>query len=47
MTDASAFHISAALQQWIKGTWQPLAFFSKKLSDTETQYSTFLPRGVF
>ena len=40
MTDASASHVGAALQQWVKGTWQPLAFFSKKLSDTETRYST-------
>ena len=41
VTHASASHVGAALQQWVKGAWQPLAFFSKKLSDTETRYSTF------
>ena len=41
VTDASASHVDAALHQWVKGAWQPLAFFSKKLSDTETRYSTF------
>ena len=45
VTDASATHVGAALQQWSSlgagGAWQPLAFFSKKLSDTETRYSTF------
>ena len=33
------------MQQWSSlgagGAWQPLTFFSKKLSDTETRYSTF------
>ena len=42
---ASATHVGAALQQWSSlgagGAWQPLAFFSKKLADTETRYSTF------
>ena len=41
VTDASATHVGAALQQWSSGAWQPLAFFSKKLSETETRYSTF------
>ena len=43
VTDASATHVGAALQQWSSlgagGAWQPLAFYSKKLS--ETRYSTF------
>ena len=31
-TDASDFAIGAVLQQHVKGAWQPLEFFSKKLS---------------
>ncbi|XP_064475833.1 uncharacterized protein LOC135389730 [Ornithodoros turicata] len=33
--------IMVDLQQHIGGHWQPLAFFSKKLSSTEQKYSTF------
>jgi hypothetical protein len=40
-TDASNSHVGAVLQQKINGSWQPLSFFSKKLSPTETRYSTF------
>jgi hypothetical protein len=40
-TDASNTHIGAVLQQKVNGSWQPLSFFSKKLSQTETRYSTF------
>jgi cleavage and polyadenylation specificity factor subunit 1 len=40
-TDASNTHIGAVLQQKVNGSWQPLSFFSKKLSPTETRYSTF------
>jgi hypothetical protein len=40
-TDASDTHVGAVLQQQTQGSWQPLAFFSKKLSATETRYSTF------
>lgn len=40
-TDASNFAIGAVLQQWQNNAWQPLAFFSKKLSETESRYSTF------
>ena len=29
------------LQQYDQGTWQPLSFFSKKMSKTERRYSTF------
>ena len=45
MPPGSATHVTAALQQrsilGAGGAWQPLAFFLKKLSDTETRYSTF------
>ena len=35
-------HVGAVLQQCHATGWQPLAFFSKKLSPTETRYSTFV-----
>ena len=39
---ASNHHIGAALQQRTPGgEWQPLSFYSRKLTDTETRYSTF------
>ncbi len=40
-TDASDTHVGAVLQQKTDGCWQPLAFFSHKLSPTEGRYSTF------
>jgi len=40
-SDASAKAIGAVLQQRINNTWQPLGFFSRKLSITEQKYSTF------
>jgi len=40
-TDASDSHVGAVLQQRSHGCWQPLAFFSHKLSPTEARYSTF------
>jgi hypothetical protein len=40
-TDASDSHVGAVLQQKSLGSWQSLAFFSKKLSPTESRYSTF------
>jgi hypothetical protein len=40
-TDASDTHIGAVLQQLSAGSWRPLAFFSRKLSPTESKYSTF------
>jgi cleavage and polyadenylation specificity factor subunit 1 len=42
-TDASASHIAAVLQQRSSrhGAWQPLAFFSAKLSPAQINYSTF------
>jgi len=40
--DASDSHIGAVLQQQLRDkSWSPLAFFSKKLSDTERRYSAF------
>ena len=41
MTDASDTAVGAVLQQHINGTWQPISFFSRKLTPTETRYSTF------
>ena len=40
-TDASDIAIGAVLEQVLHGTKQPLAFFSRKLSLTESRYSTF------
>ena len=40
-TDASDVATRAVLQQWVDSSWQPLAFFSKKLQPAERKYSTF------
>jgi hypothetical protein len=40
-TDASATHIVGAMQQKSGDHWQPLGFFSHKLTDTESRNSTF------
>jgi len=40
-TDASDQSIGAALQQPGDNGWEPLAFFSKKLSPAESKYSAF------
>uniref|UniRef100_A0A1X7UAF9 Reverse transcriptase/retrotransposon-derived protein RNase H-like domain-containing protein n=1 Tax=Amphimedon queenslandica TaxID=400682 RepID=A0A1X7UAF9_AMPQE len=40
-TDASVVATGAVLQQWVDSSWQPLAFFSKKLQPAERKYSTF------
>ena len=40
-TDASDIAVGAVLQQQISQSWQPLAFFSKKLKDSEKKYSAF------
>ncbi len=39
-TDASDTHVSGMLQQLNGGRWQPLVFYSKKLSGVGTRYST-------
>ena len=41
VTDASDIAIGSVLQQRVKGTWQPLAFYSKRLQPAESRYSTF------
>uniref|UniRef100_A0A1X7TI82 Peptidase A2 domain-containing protein n=1 Tax=Amphimedon queenslandica TaxID=400682 RepID=A0A1X7TI82_AMPQE len=41
MTDASDVAVGAALQQYINGQWQPISYFSQKLSPAERKYSTF------
>jgi cleavage and polyadenylation specificity factor subunit 1 len=40
-TDASDTYIRKAMQQKSGDHWQPLGFFSHKLTDTESRYSTF------
>jgi len=37
-TDASGY---AVYEQWVKGAWQPLTFFSLQLRLNERKYSTF------
>ena len=40
--DASGSHVGGVLQQRVRGGgWQPLSFFSRKLSKAEERYSTF------
>jgi RNase H-like domain found in reverse transcriptase len=39
--DASNTHVGAVLQPSNSGSWQPLAFYSKKLDSTQLQYSAF------
>ena len=39
--DASDFAVGGVLQQYIDNVWQPLSFFSKKLTPAETRYSAF------
>ena len=39
--DASSLALGAVLQQYQNGQWCPLAFFSRKLSAPERNYSTF------
>ena len=40
-TDASDFAVGAALQQHVDGEWQPLGYFSKKLSSAERKYGAY------
>nr|CAB3264537.1 uncharacterized protein zf(cchc)-26 [Phallusia mammillata] len=39
--DASNFAVGASLNQYNKGVWEPIAFFSKALSSAQRNYSTF------
>lgn len=41
VSDASNTTVGATLQQFVDNEWQPLAFFFKKLSLTETKYGTY------
>ena len=41
MTDASDVAVGAVLQQYVQGQWQPISYFSRQLSPTETRYSTY------
>lgn len=41
MSDASDSCIGGVLQQWDGKSWRPLGFYSKKLSGTQTKYSTY------
>lgn len=40
-TDASDFAIGSVLQQYENNSWKPVAFYSKKLNDTQKAYSTY------
>ncbi|KAL6490077.1 hypothetical protein MHYP_G00004220 [Metynnis hypsauchen] len=40
-TDASDYAVGAVHEQWVNGTWQPLAFFNRQLRPNERKYSTF------
>ncbi len=40
-TDTSDTHIGGVMQQKSGNHWRPLGFFSRKLTDTESRYSTF------
>jgi cleavage and polyadenylation specificity factor subunit 1 len=41
VTDASTTAMGAVLQQHVKDVWQPLAFFSHKLSPAQQKYSAY------
>ena len=41
VADASDFAVGAVLQQELKGTWQPIAFFSRKLDKMQQHHSAF------
>ena len=41
MTDASDYAVGAVLQQYVDQQWCPIAYFSKKLKQSETKYSTY------
>ncbi|GBM55290.1 Transposon Ty3-G Gag-Pol polyprotein [Araneus ventricosus] len=41
LKDASDTAIGEVLQQYENSTWKPIAFYSKKLNDTQQNYSTY------
>jgi cleavage and polyadenylation specificity factor subunit 1 len=41
VTDASTSAMGAVLQQQVQNAWQPLAFFSRKLSPSQQKYSAY------
>jgi len=41
VTDASTTVMGAVLQQRVQGVWQPLTFFSRKLSLAQQKYSAY------
>ena len=41
MTDASDIAVGAVLQQLIVDQWQPIAYYSHKISPAECRYSTY------
>ena len=41
VTDASTTTMGVVLQQRVQDTWQPLAFFSRKLSPAQQKYSAY------
>ena len=41
MVDASDFAVGGALHQLVDGSWEPMAFYSKRLQPAEERYSTF------
>ena len=41
MVDASDTALGAVLQQYVNGHWQPLGFFSVRLTSTQKNYSTY------
>ena len=40
-SDASDQAVGTALKQFVDGAWQPLDFFSKKLSPAESKYGAY------
>ena len=41
VSDASNYHMEAALEQYQEGKWSSLAFFSRKFSPAQTRYSAY------
>lgn len=41
VTDASSTAIGASIEQRVDGNWQPLGFFSRKLTEAQKKYSTY------